>query len=95
MSSGTSEAIAIEDPVLKKALNNKRKESRAARSKPLLMLHILEVEDRDNAPLPFDEIAAFGISFHGDALTEAKPVRMMINTVYYDQLLENLQQEEE
>ncbi|KLT64736.1 Z1 domain-containing protein [Pedobacter sp. BMA] len=95
VSSGTSEAIAIDDPALKKTLNNKRKESRAARSKPLLMLHILEVEDRDKAPLPFDEIAAFGISFNGNALSEAKPVRMMINTVYYDQLLENLKQEEE
>jgi len=80
---------------LKKTLNNKRKESRAARLKPLLMLHILEVEDRDKAPLPFEQIAAFGISFHGNAVSDAKPIRMMINTVYYDQLLENLKQEEE
>ena len=94
VSSGNSESIAIADPELRKILSNKRKDSRSVRTKPLLMLHILEVEDKEKTPSLF-EIAAYGISFHGNAISEDKPVRLMINTVYFDQLLENLRQEEE
>ncbi|RZJ81534.1 MAG: endonuclease [Flavobacterium sp.] len=93
VSSGTSEAVVIEDTEIRKTFNSDRKGARAVREKPLLMLHILEVEDKE-AGFDLQEIAAFGISFNGRAF-EGKPVRLMINTVYFDQLEEGLKQEEE
>ena len=94
VSSGTSEAIAIEDPEVRKRVSNDRKAARGEREKPLLMLHILEVENKESG-FKLEEISAFGISFNGNAVSEGKPVRLMINTVYFDQLEEGLKQEEE
>ena len=92
VSSGSAEAIAIVDTEVRKLVSNDRKKSRGKRTKPLLMLHILQDQNKEGA---FQEIAAYGISFYGDVNTEAKPVRLMINTVYLDQLVESMNKEEE
>ncbi|SEB20574.1 Z1 domain-containing protein [Pedobacter hartonius] len=94
VSSGTSEAIAIKDPELRRLVSNNRKKSRGMRTKPLLMLHLLEVENKEG-DIKLEEIAAFGISFNGTALSEAKPVRLMVNTVFLDQLEDRLDEGEE
>ncbi|WPU92492.1 Z1 domain-containing protein [Mucilaginibacter sabulilitoris] len=94
VSSGTSESITIEDDETRKALKNDRKAARAARVRPLLMLHILQVEDKDD-PNYRDELAAFGISFSGDALTKEKPAKLLINTVYFKNLTDSLKLESE
>jgi hypothetical protein len=92
VSSGTSEAIAVEDPELRRSVSNSRKKARGARDKPLMMLHILQVQDGD---LKLEEIAAYGISFNGTAVSDAKPVRLMVNTVFLDQLEDRLEEGEE
>lgn len=48
--------------------------------KPLLMLHILHT-DEDN------ELAAFGISFPGGVTKENKTIKLKINSVYIQDLL--------
>lgn len=86
VSSGNSESITIEDGNEKSAIGNNRHEARKYRKKPLLMLHILQTKTE---PL-IEEIAAFGISFSGSVLSEEKPVRLLINTVYYQNLFESM-----
>ncbi len=93
VSSGNAEAVAFLDDKIKNELGNDRRKARKLMQNPLLMLHILQQSDpaQDNIP----QIAAFGISFPGDALSMEKPVTMKINTVYFQQLLEKLKLEGE
>ncbi len=84
VSSGSAEAIALEEND-KTKLGDKRKEIRRILPNPLLMLHILEAKEGD--------FAAFGISFPGDALSSGKTVSLKINTVYYNDLLKQLEEE--
>jgi len=94
VSSGSSEAVPIEDAEALKRLKNDRKKARAYRKRPLLMLHILEMKEKNGDSI-VDEIAAFGISFSGDALSDGLPVRLMVNTVFFDQLVESLKDDVE
>ena len=87
VSTGTSESITLDDNT-RKELGSNRKKIRQQLKKPLLMLHILETED-DN------RLAAFGISFPGDVLTQGETINLKINTVYYQNLLEELRLEAE
>jgi hypothetical protein len=91
VSSGNSESVSIDDPQIRKEFSTDRKRARGVRTKPLLMLHILQADKE----LDGLEFAAFGISFNGDANSERKPVRLMINTVYFDQLLDSTKLNEE
>jgi hypothetical protein len=74
-----------------------RKEDRRLREKyngnPLLMIYLLEakVEDDESSLL---DIVAYGISFPGTALSTGHEVKLLINTVYYEDLLE-LENEED
>jgi len=52
------------------------------------MLHVLETEESNDPIIP--EIAAFGVSFDGSVLSDAPTVRMLINTVYYQNLFDSL-----
>lgn len=90
VSSGSSEAVTIADEQERLAVKNNRRLARAsaARPRPILMLHVLETEAPNDPIIP--EIAAFGISFNGSVLTDAPTVKMLINTVYYQNLFDSL-----
>jgi hypothetical protein len=90
VSSGSSEAATIADEQERLAVKNNRRLARASagRPRPILMLHVLETEAPNDPIIP--EIAAFGISFNGSVLTDAPTVKMLINTVYYQNLFDSL-----
>lgn len=96
VSSGNSEAIGIEDFTERKAVGNDRAAARSKMKRPLLMLHILQQKavEKDMQD-PIETIAAFGISFPGDVLSEEKTIKLKINTVYYQNLIEELEYEQE
>ncbi len=82
VSTGSSESIAL-TPEERKELGSDRKETRARLKNPLLMLHILQTNlDK--------QLASFGISFPGASSSTSNTVRLKINTVYYNNLLEDL-----
>jgi hypothetical protein len=97
VSSGNSESIALDDPNKIKEIGNDRLLTRSVMSRPLLMLHILEQklsEDQQDL-IPIDQIAAFGISFPGSVLSKEDTIKLKINTVYYENLLKELEYEKE
>ena len=79
--SGSVEAIALPEE-LRKKYGNDRKEIRHRLKNPLLMLHILQTE-------PDPNLAAFGVSFPGNVLSDDETINLTINTVYYASLLED------
>ncbi len=83
VSAGNSESIALDNEARKK-LGSNRKEIRKSIKNPLLQLHILET-DEDK------ELASFGISFPGDIFSKEETINLKINTVYYKNLLEDLE----
>lgn len=85
VSTGTAEAVALPKEV-RRELGNDRKRIRARLENPLLMLHILEAD-------PYGEFAAFGISFPGSAAEPGQTVKLKINTVFYNDLLRELEDE--
>ncbi|UOE49150.1 Z1 domain-containing protein [Mucilaginibacter sp. SMC90] len=88
VSSGNSESVSIEDEDEFAEIGNNRRKARASvhRLNPLLMLHILETETE---PI-INEIAAFGISFSGTVLSTQQPTKLLINTVYYQNLFDSM-----
>lgn len=91
VSSGDAEAIAIEDPEVRRTLSASRQETREVMQRPLLMLHIIEKSNDDKIP---EAIAAFGVSFPGNILSEGETIRLKINTVFYQRLLEERMQDD-
>jgi hypothetical protein len=79
VSSGNAEAIALPEDLRKKMASN-RKETRRVMKNPLLRLHILETKEDE-------KLAAFGMSFPGNILSTDETVNLTINTVYYQNLL--------
>lgn len=69
----------------------KRGAVRAVMPRPLLMLHILQPEGDSMEDL--NELAAFGVSFPGGASSRQHTVTIKINTVYYQNLLKELESE--
>ncbi|NIJ52308.1 Z1 domain-containing protein [Dyadobacter arcticus] len=101
VSSGSAEAIGIEDPELRKSVANSRGKTRILLSRPLLMLHILEESDAkeeantvNDLNIPIKEIAAFGVSFPGNAAKKGESITLRINTVYYQNILKDIEQNE-
>jgi hypothetical protein len=90
VSSGNSEAIAL-DKDKRKELGSDRTSTRSQLQRPLLMLHILQPSNIDT----IQEISAFGVSFPGDVLSNADTIKLRINTVYYSNLLEELEREKD
>jgi len=85
VSTGNAESITL-DKDTRKELASNRKKIRQRLKNPLLMLHILEVEGNPR-------LAAFGISFPGDVLSQEETINLKINTVYYQNMLEELENE--
>lgn len=92
VSSGDAEAIAIEDREQRKILAGKGQETREAMERPLLMLYILEQSNGEKNP---EAIAAFAVSFPGSVLSNDETIRLKINTVYYQRLFEQIQNQDE
>ena len=92
LSSPGNEAISITNEVIRKKLSkeNNRKRIRKIREdqkgNPLLMLYVLDLFDK-NKILVKSNVVALGMSFPGNALSTTETVKMKINTVYYDDLL--------
>jgi hypothetical protein len=87
VSTGTAEAIALPEK-RRRHWGSDRKSIRKEMIRPLLMLHVLQVDE-------MKPLAAFGVSFPGSVLSEGETVSLKINTVYYQNLLEELRYEEE
>ena len=87
VSSGDAESISLSKDE-RKELGSNRREIRQRLERPLLMLHILDIEGVD------PQLAAFGISFPGRSKEKSEAMR--INTVYIEELkkLEELLKEE-
>jgi len=70
---------------------------RSVRTKPLLMLHLLDCKKNEIEPVLTSEIAAWGISFPGTAGSR-KPeglVKYIVNTTWWDKEYSDLLEEEE
>lgn len=90
ISSGNAEAIVF-DKKLRTEIGSNRNIAREKLNNPLLMLHI--VEPTFNTDQKIDTIAAFGVSFPGNINSETETIKLLINTVYYDNLLNNIDEE--
>lgn len=93
VSSGSSESISLSAEE-RKMIGNDRHAARKLMKNPLLMLHIIEPDFGGSQGTP-KTLAAFGVSFPGDALSTEDTVKLKINTVYYNNLLQELESEEE
>jgi hypothetical protein len=90
VSSGDAESISLDDTE-RKMVGQDRKEARKIMKRPLLMLHILQPDDKT---MPI-ELAAFGTTFPGSVLSKSETITLKINTVYYNNLLKDLEEENE
>lgn len=88
ISSGNAESIALPSEI-RKTLDSDRKKIRSVLKNPLLMLYILQKDKTSDS----SAFAAFGISFPGDVLSKDETVNLKINTVYYNNLLKDLEDE--
>jgi hypothetical protein len=93
VSSGNAESVVFE-PSRRTAIGSDRLGARKEMPRPLLMLHLMQPRTAGTQTMP-KTLAAFGVSFPGNVLTEAGVVRLKINTVYYGNLLKDLGFEEE
>jgi hypothetical protein len=92
VSSGNAESVVLEKDIAKK-LGSDRKEIRRVMSRPLLMLHILQ--NKQPAPIYHsNSFAAFGASFPGGIDSETKTVRLKINTVYLQNIQDQLEDDD-
>ncbi|MDC9721773.1 MAG: Z1 domain-containing protein [Urechidicola sp.] len=87
VSTGTSESISL-DRQTRKELGSNRKQVREKIEKPLLRLHILETQESER-------LSAFGVSFPSKIISNTQNIKLKINTVYQQQLLDFLQYEEQ
>ncbi|RWX02206.1 Z1 domain-containing protein [Flavobacterium cerinum] len=93
VSSGNSESISLEGSE-RKQVGTKRNDARKLMKRPLLMLHIIQ----QNTEIPLiknNALAAFGASFPGDVLSDTETITLKINTVYYNNLLKDIEDENE
>lgn len=93
VSSGNSESISLEETE-RKIIGTNRADARRMMKRPLLMLHIIEPNPEISA-IDDNALAAFGASFPGDVLSDTETITLKINTVYYNNLLEEVEQENE
>lgn len=92
VSSGSSEAISLQESD-RKLVGTDRPKARRLLQRPLLRLHILEPASKLST-LTVDVLPAFGISFPGD-ITNDNTITLKINTVYYNNLLKEVESDKE
>ncbi|WP_286233432.1 Z1 domain-containing protein [Romboutsia ilealis] len=92
VSSGTAESISLTDEECMGIERKNRKDVRSRLKRPLLMLHIIDAEINDSKNDEGNnkniELAAFGISFPGGITSTGKTVKLKVNTVYIQKLLD-------
>ena len=66
-----------------------RKLMRKLRTRPLLLIYFIQSNILDTT-ITLDNILGFSISVDGDIDSNSQTVKMVVNTVYYQNLLENL-----
>lgn len=66
-----------------------RKLMRKLRTRPLLLIYFIQSNILDTT-ISLDNILGFSISVDGDIDSNSQTVKMVVNTVYYQNLLENL-----
>lgn len=93
VSSGNAESIFLEEPE-RKVVGTNRIAARRIMKNPLLMLHIIE-PNPEIPSLDNNALAAFGASFPGDVLSDTETITLKINTVYYNNLLKEVEEENE
>ncbi|MBC7523229.1 MAG: Z1 domain-containing protein [Flavobacterium sp.] len=93
VSSGNAESISLEEPE-RKVVGTNRIAARRIMKHPLLMLHIIE-PNPEIPSLDDNALAAFGASFPGDVLSDTETITLKINTVYYNNLLKEVEEENE
>jgi hypothetical protein len=71
------------------AFGTNRKLMRKLRSRPLLLIYFIQTNIVDTSK-KLDNILGFSISVDGDIDSNTQVVKMVVNTVYYQNLLENL-----
>ena len=62
---------------------------RKLRTRPLLLIYFIQSNILDTT-ISLDNILGFSISVDGDIDSNSQTVKMVVNTVYYQNLLENL-----
>ncbi|KQR94231.1 endonuclease [Chryseobacterium sp. Leaf180] len=93
VSSGNAESISLEESE-RKVVGTNRIEARRIMKRPLLMLHIIEPNPEISSTTD-NALAAFGASFPGDVLSDTETITLKINTVYYNNLLKEVEEENE
>ncbi|GMQ56266.1 Z1 domain-containing protein [Vallitalea sediminicola] len=73
---------------IEESAGKNRKDLRAIMKKPLLVLHIIDTDKED-----IKNLAAFGISFPGGINSGGKLIRHKINSVYVDQIIQDMKEE--
>lgn len=68
---------------------NNRKLMRKLRSRPLLLVYFIQSNILDTN-ITLDNILGFSVSVDGDIDSNSQTIKMVVNTVYYQNLLENL-----
>jgi hypothetical protein len=66
-----------------------RKLMRKLRSRPLLLVYFIQ-SNIDKKNITLDNILGFSVSFDGDIDSNSQTIKMVVNTVYYQNLLDNL-----
>lgn len=69
-----------------------RKLMRKLRSRPLLLVYIIQSKILDKN-ITLDNILGFSVSVDGDIDSNSQTIKMVVNTVYYQNLLENLKED--
>lgn len=93
VSSGNAESISLGE-IDRKAVGTNRIEARRIMNRPLLMLHIIE-PNPEISSIADNALAAFGASFPGDVLSDTETITLKINTVYYNNLLKEVESDNE
>lgn len=93
VSSGNAESISLGETE-RKDVGTNRIEARRIMSRPLLMLHIIE-PNPEISGIADNALAAFGASFPGDVLSDTETITLKINTVYYNNLLKEVESDNE
>lgn len=93
VSSGNAESISLGETE-RKVVGTNRIEARRIMNRPLLMLHIIE-PNPEISSIADNALAAFGASFPGDVLSDTETITLKINTVYYNNLLKEVESDNE
>lgn len=96
LSSGDAESLPLPEQSRIK-VGADRKRARAERSRPLLMLHLIEpeMESISGSSIEFNPLAGFGISFHGTPFDREKTIKVKANKVLIRNIRKDMERDNE